>query len=237
MSVALGFAPVEESSAAATRTCDVYRVPSVPYGKAWGMQRDLVRKRKACEVGDTLLLVEHPHVITLGRNGKREHLLSSPERLADAGIEFLESDRGGDITYHGPGQLVGYPIIDLSQIRKDVVWYVRTLEEALIRTLDDLEIEAGRVQGCTGVWVNGAKVAAIGVHISRWVTSHGFALNINTDLNNFRHIIPCGIAARPVTSLRELMGAPVSRAAVEERLVAHLGELLGMRMRYADLNA
>ena len=203
----------------------------MPYREALELQRKLVERRKAGEIPDALLLLEHDPVITLGRNAKSEHLLSSPETLAEAGIELFETDRGGDVTYHGPGQLVGYPILDLGLIRKDVVWYVRTLEEALIRAAEDFGIRAERRAGLRGVWVNQAKVGAIGIHISRWVTSHGFALNLETDLGYFRHIVPCGIAACPVTSFRELLGAPVDRFLVEERIIQHLGELLGREMR------
>lgn len=213
------------------RTCTVYRLGCVPYREAWAMQQDLVRRRKAREIPDALLLLEHAAVITLGRNAKREHLISPAEILEEQGIEVVETDRGGDITYHGPGQLIGYPILDLSLIRKDVVWYVRALEEVLIRAAADFGIQAQRIAGLTGVWVNGAKVAAIGVHISRWVTSHGFALNLETDLGNFRHIVPCGITACPVTSFRELLCRAVDRFLVEERIIRHMGDLFGFETR------
>ena len=213
------------------RICTVYSLGRVPYREALELQRKLVERRKLGGIPDVLLLLEHASVITLGRNAKREHLLSSPETLEEQGIELFETDRGGDVTYHGPGQLVGYPILDLGLIRKDVVWYVRTLEEALIRAAEDFGIRAERRAGLTGVWANQAKVGAIGIHISRWVTSHGFALNLETDLGYFRHIVPCGIAACPVTSFRELLGAPVDRFLVEERIIQHLGELLGCQMR------
>jgi lipoyl(octanoyl) transferase len=214
--------------------CTVFRLGRVPYSKALALQRGLVASRKAHEIEDTLLLVEHDPVITLGRNAKREHLVSSAEQLEQQHIEVLEIERGGDVTYHGPGQLVGYPILDLSLIRKDVVWYVRTLEEVLIRACSEFGVVAGRVKGFTGVWVDGAKVAAIGVHISRWVTSHGFALNVETDLAKFRHIIPCGIAGCAVTSLTQLLRVPVSREQVEDNIVKHMGELFGLRMQSGD---
>lgn len=212
--------------------CAVYSLGLVPYGEACEIQRELVEQRKAREIPDTLLLLEHPPVITLGRNGRREHILSEVKELALDGIEVVETNRGGDVTYHGPGQLVGYPILDLSRIRKDVVWYLRSLEEALILTIEELGLPAGRRRGMTGVWVGQAKVAAIGVHISRWVTSHGFALNVETDLDAFRHIVPCGIAAHPVGSLRQLLGRAVDRLAVEQPLVHHLGEVFGRRMEW-----
>ncbi len=157
-------------------------------------------------------MVEHPHVITLGRNGHLENLLANEEVLRRAGIAFHHSDRGGDITYHGPGQIVGYPILDLREWKRDVVAYVRALEQVIMDTLAEFEIEAMRLAGYTGVWVNGKKVAAIGVHISRWVTSHGFALNHTTDLSYFQYIVPCGIT-KPVTSMREL-GSTADREAV-----------------------
>jgi len=182
------------------------------YGEALAIQKELVEKRKQGLIPDQLLMVEHPHVITLGRNGHLENLLANEEVLRRAGIAFHHSDRGGDITYHGPGQIVGYPILDLREWKRDVVAYVRALEQVIMDTLAEFEIEAMRVAGCTGVWVNGKKVAAIGVHISRWVTSHGFALNHTTDLSYFQYIVPCGIT-KPVTSMREL-GSTADREAV-----------------------
>ena len=164
------------------------------------------------EIPDQLLIVEHPHVITMGRNGREENLLASPEVLARAGIEFHRTDRGGDVTYHGPGQVVGYPIIDLREWKRDVVAYVRALEQVLIEALAEFGIEAGRERGATGVWTARGKIAAIGVHISRWVTSHGFALNVDTDLNYFGYIVPCGLT-KPVTSMRAL-GCQAGRAQV-----------------------
>lgn len=214
------------------RVCQVFCLDRLAYRDAGSLQRALVERRKAQKIPDTLLLLEHPPVITLGRNARPAHLLSAAEDLEHEGIEVVETNRGGDVTFHGPGQLVGYPILDLSRIRKDVVWYVRTLERALISTVRDYGLPAERREGLTGVWVRQAKVAAIGVHISRWVTSHGFALNLETDLRFFRHIVPCGIAGCPVTSLRELLGGPVDRSLVEQRLVRRLGERLGLRMQW-----
>ncbi len=182
------------------------------YDEALLIQKELVEKRKQVLIPDQLLMVEHPHVITLGRNGHLENLLANEEVLRRADIAFHHSDRGGDITYHGPGQIVGYPILDLREWKRDVVAYVRALEQVIMDTLAEFEIEAMRVAGCTGVWVNGKKVAAIGVHISRWVTSHGFALNHTTDLSYFQYIVPCGIT-KPVTSMGEL-GSTADREAV-----------------------
>src|SRR5216684_1901398 len=195
------------------------------YGEALLIQKELVEKRKQGLIPDQLLLVEHPHVITLGRSGHLENLLASEEVLRRAGIAFHHSDRGGDITYHGPGQIVGYPIFDLREWKRDVVAYVRALEQVIMDTLAEFEIEAMRVAGCTGVWVNGKKVAAIGVHVSRWVTSHGFALNHTTDLSYFQYIVPCGLT-KPVTSLREL-GVEASR----EEVVAALARAFAAQFK------
>ena len=216
------------------RPCVVHSLGLVPYQAAWDLQRKLVERRKAGEIADTVLFLEHPPVITLGRNARPEHLLTPADELHRLGIELVESDRGGDVTFHGPGQLVGYLILDLHLIRKDVVWYVRTLEEALIRTAREYGLPAERRSGLTGVWVKQAKVAAIGVHLSRWVTSHGFALNLETDLRCFRHIVPCGIAGASVTSFRECLGRSIDRSGVEQSLTRHLGELFGLTMNEAQ---
>ncbi|HEY2842871.1 MAG TPA: lipoyl(octanoyl) transferase LipB [Bryobacteraceae bacterium] len=182
------------------------------YAAAFELQRDFVERRKRGEIADQLLIVEHPHVVTMGRNGHAENLLASPELLDRAGIEFHHSDRGGDVTYHGPGQIVGYPIVDLREWKRDVGAYLRALEQVLIDTLAEFGIHGGRMQGATGVWVGGAKVAAMGVHISRWVTSHGFALNVDADLSYFSYIVPCGLR-QPVTSMQAL-GCHAGRARV-----------------------
>jgi lipoyl(octanoyl) transferase len=193
----------------------------VEYGAAWELQRRIVAARKAGAVPDVLLLCRHPHVITLGRNGKLANLRASDHVLRQMGVTFFETDRGGDITYHGPGQLVGYPILDLKPDRCDVHRYVRDLEEVLIRTAGDYGMTAQRIEGLTGVWIGEEKLAAIGVRIARWVTSHGFALNVTTDLEYFNLIVPCGIVGRGVTSLERLVGGPVNRHEVEARLIAH----------------
>jgi lipoyl(octanoyl) transferase len=197
------------------RNCCVRELGRIGYGDALALQQQLVSDRKQALVPDHLLLLEHPHVITLGRNGHMENLLAGDDILSRAGIEFHPTDRGGDVTYHGPGQLVGYPILDLREWKRDVGAYVRGLEQAIIDTLADYGIEAGRIPKLTGVWVDGRKIAAIGVHLSRWVTSHGFALNVNTDLSYFQYIVPCGLT-KPVTSMAQL-GV---RATVDE--VAHI---------------
>ena len=193
------------------------------YGEALALQRALVEDRRANRVPDLLLLLEHPHVLTLGvrGDGGRSHILASDETLAARRIDVFEAGRGGDITYHGPGQVVGYPIIDLRPDRCDVHRYVRDLEEVLIRTAADYGIDAGRVDGLTGVWVGRDKLAAIGVRISRWITSHGFAFNVTTDLDYFNLIVPCGIADRGVTSLERLLGRAIEPREVEDRIAAH----------------
>jgi lipoyl(octanoyl) transferase len=183
------------------------------YGDALAIQQDLVEQRKRGLIPDQLLFVEHPHVITQGRNGHAENLLASDDALRSAGIEFYPTNRGGDITYHGPGQIVGYPIVDLREWKRDVVAYVRAIEQVIIDALAEFGLAAGRVPGCTGVWVDGRKVAAIGVHISRWVTSHGFALNHTTDLRYFQYIVPCGLT-KPVTSMQELGSEPSREEAI-----------------------
>jgi lipoyl(octanoyl) transferase len=205
------------------RRLTVRRIGRVPYAEALALQRSLVESRRHNQIDDTLLLVEHPHVLTLGvrGDGGRSHILATADALAAGGIEVHETGRGGDITYHGPGQIVGYPIVDLKPDRCDVHKYVRDLEDVLIRTAADYGIDAGRVEGLTGVWVGREKLAAIGVRIARWVTSHGFALNVATDLDYFNLIVPCGIADRGVTSLARLLGRDVDQREVEDRLVGH----------------
>src|SRR5512137_1619189 len=209
----------------------------IGYAEAWNLQKRLVAARKAGAIEDVLLLCEHPHVITLGRNGKREHLLASEAVLKQKGVEFCATDRGGDITYHGPGQIVGYPILNLSAIRRDVVWYVRMLEEAMIRATAEFGLSAERVAGKTGIWVrNGEeeeKLGAIGVHISRWVTSHGFAYNVATDLRYFDLIVPCGIVGRRATSLEKLLSRRVEYQEVAPRLAKYLAEVFGLEMKPA----
>jgi lipoyl(octanoyl) transferase len=186
------------------------------YADALAIQHQLAEQRKSGEISDQLLFVEHPHVITMGRNGHGENLLASPEVLERSGIEFHHTDRGGDVTYHGPGQIVGYPIFDLRDWKRDVVAYIRGIEQVLIDALAEFGIAAGRRPGASGAWVGDAKIAAVGVHISRWVASHGFALNLNTDLNYFQYIIPCGLT-QPVTSMRAL-GSNATRSEVTAAL-------------------
>jgi lipoyl(octanoyl) transferase len=196
------------------------------YAEALALQRALVEQRKTGEIDDQLLLVEHPAVLTLGvrGDGGRSHILATDEELAARDISVFETGRGGDITYHGPGQIVGYPILDLNPDRRDVHKYVRDVEEVLIRVAADYGIEAGRIPGLTGVWVGDGKLAAIGIRIQRWVTSHGFALNHTTELAHFQMIVPCGISDRGVTSLAQL-GCRATRREVEDRIVARFAEV------------
>jgi lipoyl(octanoyl) transferase len=217
------------------KTCLVTDLGLAEYGSARALEERLVAARKAGAIPDVLLLCEHPHVITQGRNGRPEHLLASRRSLEQMGVAYFETNRGGDITYHGPGQLIGYPILNLSEIRRDVGWYVRSLEEAMIGATREYGVSARRVEGKTGVWVGGAdapeeKLAAIGVHLSRWVTSHGFAYNVGTDLRKFDLIVPCGIAGRKATSLEKLLGRRVSVREVSRRITERLGEALGLEM-------
>lgn len=204
------------------RLCELHDLGSMSYAEALSIQHKLEGQRKAGEIPDQLLFVEHPHVITLGRNGHLENLLASPDILDRTGISFHHSNRGGDVTYHGPGQIVGYPIFDLRDWKRDVGAYVRAVEQAIIDTLADFGIAAGRLAGTTGVWVEGKKIAAIGIHISRWITTHGFALNHTTDLTYFQYIVPCGLT-KPVTSMREL-GSTASREEVTGALARHFVE-------------
>jgi lipoyl(octanoyl) transferase len=206
----------------------------VPYGEAVDLQ---LTAREAVKRGggdERLLLLEHPHVYTLGRNATAADVLASPEWLAARGVEVAECDRGGQVTYHGPGQLVGYPVVNLSPDRRDVRRYVRDLQEVLVRTLADYGVAAvpGESQSFIGVWADGAKIASIGVHLSRWVTTHGFALNVTTDLSLFAGIIPCGLTAVRMTSIAELTGRSPGLAEVATRAAAHFGEVFGREMVY-----
>ena len=208
------------------RPLEIRRLGVMPYADALVLQRQLVEERRVDAIPDLLLLVEHPPVLTLGvrGDGGRSHILATPEALAARGIDVFETGRGGDITYHGPGQIVGYPIINLKPDRCDVHRYVRDLEEVLIRVAADYGISATRIEGLTGVWVGTEKLAAIGVRISRWITSHGFAFNHTTNLSHFGLIVPCGIADRGVTSLAKL-GCSAGQLEVEERIAHHFGEV------------
>jgi lipoyl(octanoyl) transferase len=235
-----------------TTRCLTIDLGLIGYAEACALQKRIVAARKAGAIEDVLLLCEHPHVITQGRNGKREHLLAGENVLRQKGVDFYETSRGGDITYHGPGQIVGYPILNLAAIRRDVVWYVRMLEEVMIRATADYGVTAGREPGKTGIWVateknspqrpqgtqsrerTPEKLGAIGVHISRWVTSHGFAYNVSTDLRFFDLIVPCGIADRKATSLEKLLSRGVDSHEVAGCLTQHFGEVFGREMQQAS---
>jgi lipoyl(octanoyl) transferase len=203
------------------RDIQVRRLGIVPYGDALALQKQLVEQRKAGAIPDQLLLLEHPPVITLGvkTRNDRSHVVATPDTLEAEGVEVFESGRGGDVTYHGPGQLVGYPIIDLQPDRRDVHGYVRDLEEVLIRAAAPFGIASVRLPGLTGTWAGDRKLAAIGVRIARWVTSHGFALNVSTNLAHFGLIVPCGLTDKGVTSIVELIGQDVEPHAVEDAVI------------------
>jgi lipoyl(octanoyl) transferase len=214
------------------RTLEVRRLGVVPYGEALALQRALVEERRAGNVPDLLLLLQHPPVITLGvrGDGGRSHIVATPERLRELGIAVHETGRGGDVTYHGPGQIVGYPILDLKPDRCDVHRYVRDVEEVMIRACADYGVEATRIPGLTGTWVSrhgsdAAKIGAIGIRISRWITSHGFAFNVSTNLEHFKLIVPCGIDDSSVTSLEQATGRAMALRDVEDALIRHLGDV------------
>lgn len=225
--------------------CEVWELGRIPYQQAWDLQNRLVDERSHPPAPDRLLLLEHPHVYTLGSSGHDDYVLMPPAECERLGVEVLHVDRGGDVTYHGPGQLVGYPIMQLPRspegFRADVVGYVRKLETVIIHTLADYGIAGKPIPGLTGVWVDTpsgeAKICAIGVKVNvRAVTKHGFALNLNTDLRYFDGIIPCGIHDKGVTSLTQLLGAPVAEAEVRQRLIAHFGAVFACEMRIIEKN-
>ena len=231
-------------------TCLTIDLGLITYPEAYALQKRIVAARKYGAIDDVLLLCEHPHVITQGRNGRREHLLVGENILRQKGVAFYETSRGGDVTYHGPGQIVAYPILNLAAIRRDVVWYVRMLEEVMIRASAGFGVQATREAGKTGIWaapnvaaadrreglsaLAAEKLGAIGVHISRWVTSHGFAYNVSTDLRFFDLIVPCGIADRKATSLEKLVGRSVDSRQVATQLAQHFGQVFDLNMQTAS---
>ena len=214
------------------RELEIRRLGVVPYDEALVMQRDLVEERRAGHVPDLLLLLQHPAVITLGvkGDGGRANIVATDERLAELGIAVHETGRGGDVTYHGPGQIVGYPILDLKPDRCDVHRYVRDLEEVMIRVCADYGVSAGRITGLTGTWIGNEKIGAIGVRISRWITSHGFAFNVTTNLADFQLIVPCGITGHGVTSLEKATGGTVKIEDVEDRLISRFADVFDARL-------
>jgi lipoyl(octanoyl) transferase len=216
------------------RPLEVVDLGRIRYLEAFEIQQRLVEQRKQGQGVDTLLFVEHPHVVTIGRNAKPQHVLASEEILSRTGIDLFETDRGGDVTYHGPGQIVGYPILDLREWRRDVRAYFRGVERSLIDALAVFGITGERVPevGYEGVWVDGAKIAAIGIHISRWITSHGFALNVDTDLSYFKYIVPCGLT-KPVCSVRSL-GCKASREEVQRAIAASFANVFDYQLTMAD---
>jgi len=215
------------------RILEVRRLGTVPYAEALTLQRELAEERRANRVPDLLLLLQHPPVITLGvkGDGGRSNVLVTDERLAELGVAISETGRGGDVTYHGPGQIVGYPILDLKPDRCDVHRYVRNLEEVMIRVCGDYGVTAERIKGLTGTWVGNEKIGAIGVRISRWITSHGFAFNVSTSLQEFGLIVPCGIADHGVTSLERVTGREVSLADAEDHVVNHFAAVFDANVR------
>ncbi len=217
----------------ARRPLQVLDLGRMPFSEAFALQQRLVAERQRGEGVDTLLFVEHPHVVTMGRNGKQQHVLASEEILDRSGIQYFETDRGGDVTYHGPGQLVGYPILDLREWKRDVHAFFQGIEQCLIDALAVFGIAAHRLpeRGYEGVWVQGEKIAAIGIHISRWITSHGFALNVETDLSYFKYIVPCGLT-KPVCSMRSL-GCKATRDEVMRAVAASLANIFDYELLMA----
>lgn len=213
-----------------SESCWVVDLGRRDFDETWRLQRRLVEARKKGVVPDLLLFVEHPPTYTLGGSGKREHLLADVETLSRIGAVFVSTDRGGDITFHGPGQIVGYPIVDLGEWRKDVHAYLRALEEVLITALAPFGVVAEREPGLTGVWHPRGKLGAIGVRVARWVTSHGFALNVSTDLEYFNRIVPCGIVGRGVSSMAEVLGRPLAIDPVREAIAESFGAVFARKL-------
>lgn len=217
--------------------CLAVRAGTMDYGVALTLQRSLLTARRSGLIDNVLLLLEHPPTYTIGRRMKaKEHLLFGEEILEKRGIQVYETDRGGDITYHGPGQLVGYTIFDIGAWYQDVFRFLRNLEVVIIRLLGDFDVEAYTEQGITGVWVSNRKVAALGIKVSWWVSMHGFSVNVNPDLSMYDGIVPCGISDRKVTSLEEILGGPVLIEEVEKNLIRHLGDIFEMSFQEMKLS-
>lgn len=225
------------------KTIELYDLGTVSYQPTWDLQhkvqKSIIEEKRAKQRGefdgvrknDALLFIEHPHVYTLGKSGEEEHMLRSMAELLKIDAEFVKTNRGGDITYHGPGQIVGYPILDLDRHFTDIHKYLRFLEEVIINVCGDYGFEAGRIDGLTGVWIGEEKIAAMGIRCSRWVTMHGFAFNVNTDLSYFNHIIPCGILDKAVTSLQKLTGREMDTQEVKERIVFHFENVFDVQIQ------
>ena len=211
-------------------TCVYIYLDQVDYHPVWDLQKKLSEARRLNEIPNALLLLQHPPIITIGKSGTDANLLVESEYLTKHGVELTKTDRGGDITYHGPGQLVGYPILDLAELKKDIFWYLRQIEQVIINTLQQFNIEATRNKNYTGVWVNAEKIAAIGVKVSRWITSHGFAFNINPNLEHFELIIPCGIQNKSVTSLVKIVDKAITVEDVLPTLVDQFAAVFQVRM-------
>ncbi len=216
--------------------CLVLRLGRVDYGQALNLQRGLAQARMEGAVGDILLLLEHPPTITIGRRGNKGHLLADSATLEKLGVGLYQVERGGDITYHGPGQVVGYPILDLTRHGSDLHLYLRNLEEVIILTMSDFGIAAGRRPGLTGVWTREGKIASIGVHVRRWISWHGFALNVNTDLSHFDLTVPCGLQGVKVTSMASILRGEVAMEDVMERLSHNFSQAFGVEIKESSLD-
>jgi len=214
--------------------CVVRQLGRIEYHRAFELQKELLQQRLESQIDDTLLLLQHPPTITVGKSGKLENILASPAQLASAGVSLIFTDRGGDVTYHGPGQIVGYPILDLRERNRDAHQHVHNLEEMLIRTLADYGIKSGRDHNHAGVWVNDMEIAALGLSIRKWITMHGFALNVNTELDHFTLINPCGFTNKTATSIARLLGHEPSLDEVTEHLLAHFAEVFEVELKFAD---
>ena len=226
---------VDAPPAAAGRSLHVTSIGTISYADALALQDELVRLRRSDEIPDQLLLLQHPHVITLGTSAHSDHVLVDDTQRKLLGIEMFETGRGGDVTYHGPGQLVGYPILDLKPDRCDLHQYVRDIEEALIRALAGFGLSGDRKQGLTGVWLGAEKIAAIGVRVSSgWITSHGFALNVNTNLSFFTAIVPCGIRQHGVTSMKLQLDREIDIADVEKHVAREFASVFGRALEFGD---
>lgn len=214
--------------------CVIYRLGLIEYDDAYHLQQKLLYQRLDGRIEDTLLLLEHPPVITIGKSGKLENILVTQAQLAEEGVSLVFTDRGGDVTYHGPGQIVGYPIFDLRERGRNIHRYVRDLEEVLIRTLNDFSIKSGRDSSHAGVWVKNEEIAALGLSVKRWITLHGFALNVNADLAPFSLINPCGFTNRKATSMAQLLDQEIPLETVTERLLVHFAEVFEAQLELRE---